>query len=177
MRTCSYRHVRCFVALLTLASTVSCASSSSSPMNPSERSANLRMTVDPNPLLQNGIGACANENGQAAPGNFRLFPHSVTLEETGGVGATLQSYRITALVNGQEFPVGELGEESIAERFDDCGGSGSRIEPSQRRCNAQALFCSPLTAAVPNQLKLRFSGIDDNGHTLTGETTVSLSMP
>jgi hypothetical protein len=83
---------------LALVSSISCTSSS--PVDPSERVANLQVTVTPNPIVQNGTGACVTSTG-STPGIFRLFPHSITLDETSGVGVTIQSYRITALSGGQ----------------------------------------------------------------------------
>jgi hypothetical protein len=143
---------------------------------PAEREASLRLTVTPNPIVQGGVGACANSAGASVPGTFRLFPHSVTVEETGGVGVTLQSYRLTALSGGQEFPVNEFTGESIAERFADCGGAGNRVEANQRRCNTDALFCSPIQVKVPDQLRLQFTATDDTGHSLAGDSTVNLSV-
>ena len=162
------------VTTLALAS-ISCTSSSSS-VEPSERVASLQVTVTPNPIVQNGIGMCVASTGETTPGTFRLFPHSITVEETGGVGVTIQSHRLTVLSGGQEFPVLSLsGATSLGERFNDCGGAGDRIEPRQRRCNTEALFCSPVQVPVPDQLRAQFTGIDDNGNSITGDGTVNLS--
>lgn len=158
---------------IVLATSVSCTSSS---MDPSPRVAQLQVSVMPNPLVQNGIGACTTGSGQPPSGVFRLFPHQVTVEETDGVGVAVESHRVTALVGAQEFQVFLLDAASIGDRFNDCGGAGNRVEARARRCNTDALFCSPLNAAVPNQLRLEFTAMDDNGNSITGVTTVNLAQ-
>lgn len=143
-------------------------------MEPSQRVAALQITVTPNPLVETGTGACTTGSGQPPPGTFRLFPHSVTVEETSGLGVAIESHEATALVGGQEVPVYLLDAATFGDRFNDCGGAGNRVEARGRLCNTDALFCSPLGSPVPNQLRLRVTAIDDNGHSITGTTTVNL---
>jgi hypothetical protein len=139
--------------------------------------ARLQVTVTPNPVVQASIGQCVGESGQVVPGTFRVFPLSVTVEETGGVGVSIQTHRVTALRGGQEFPVIDLAQDAIGERFNNCGGTGNRIEARQSRCDTGGSFCSPIASQVPEQLRLQFTATDDNGHAISGEGTVGLSVP
>jgi hypothetical protein len=137
----------------------------------------LQVTVTPNPVVQTHIGQCVGESGQVIPGTFRIFPLSVTVEETGGVGLSILTHRVTALRGGQESPVLDLAQDAIGERFNNCGGTGIRIEARQRRCDTGGSFCSPPGLPAPEQLRLQFTATDDNGHAISGEGTVGLSVP
>jgi hypothetical protein len=163
---------RVCIVLGVVATSVSCAEPE---MAPSPLSGSLQVTVVPNPIVESGVGACVNAFAETPPGTFRLFPYSVTVDETGGVGVALQSFRITVLSGGQEFPAVDLAAGDIGARFNACGGEANRLGPLQRRCTPTSPFCSPVALPVPEQLRVRFTAIDDNGNNITNDRTVNLT--
>ena len=137
--------------------------------------AGIELTVSPNPLVESGVGACVGPFGPTPPGTFRIFPYMVTVEETRGVGLTIESYRISGFVGGQEIPLLNLAASGVAERFIGCGGVSNRLEARQRRCTPVSPFCVPPILAVPDRLRVQLTGIDDNGFPITGDRTVNLT--
>lgn len=121
------------------------------------QSANLQITLAPNPVPQDPSRTCLSTR----PAWF----YTATLNETSGVGIRITTFTWDFYDSSGNFLNTQLNTGGdFANFFDDCGTGSTYIAPYGRACGS---LCTHLGGRNSGSVVLTFYGTDDNGNNLS----------